>query len=52
MQSPDSICPEDPLFPSSVSVTEQEIDISSLTDAQKKFYLDLFKEIVLLYQAK
>lgn len=40
------------LFPKSISVTDQEIDISSLTEEQKKFYVDLFKEVVLLYQAK
>lgn len=39
-------------LPKKVNVTEQEIDISSLSDVQKGFYVDLFKEIVRLYQSK
>lgn len=39
-------------LPKKVIVTEQEIDISSLSNIQKEFYIDLFKEIVRLYQAK
>lgn len=46
MQSPDY---SRILFPSSVLVTEQEINISSLSDTQKQFYIDLFKEIIDLY---
>lgn len=39
-------------LPKTINVTEQDIDISSLTDSQKEFYVDLFKEIVRLYQSK
>lgn len=39
-------------FPSILNVTEQEIDTSALTDEQKKFYVNIFREIVELYQAK
>lgn len=39
-------------LPKKVIVTEQEIDISSLSDAQKEFYVDLFKEVTRLYQSK
>jgi pantothenate kinase len=33
-------------------VTEQEIDISTLTDAQKQFYLNLFDEMAGIYRFK
>lgn len=39
-------------FPSVLNVTEQEIDISALTDEQKQFYIDLFKELVEIYQSR
>lgn len=39
-------------FPPILNVTEQEIDISAITDKQKQFYVDLFKELVELYQSK
>ena len=39
-------------FPKKLTVTEQEIDISLLTDSQKEFYIDLFKEVIQLYQSK
>jgi len=39
-------------FPKTLNVTDQEIDISSLTEAQKQFYIDLFKEVVRLYQSR
>jgi pantothenate kinase len=39
-------------FPLVLNVTDQEIDISSLTEAQKQFYIDLFDEIVSLYESK
>lgn len=45
----------DPLnisLPKKLIVTEQEIDISSLSDVQKEFYIDLFKEVIRLYQSK
>lgn len=35
-----------------INVTEQEIDISSLTDTQKQSYVDLFKDVVRIYQSK
>jgi pantothenate kinase len=37
-------------FPTSVSVTEQSIDISNLTQIQKKFYVELFDTIVRRYE--
>lgn len=40
------------LFPSSVSVTGQEINISSLTNTQKQFYINLFMELLELYLSK
>lgn len=40
------------LLPKALNVTEQEIDISSLTDTQKQSYVDLFKDVVRLYQSK
>ncbi|OHA79464.1 MAG: hypothetical protein A2747_01010 [Candidatus Yonathbacteria bacterium RIFCSPHIGHO2_01_FULL_44_41] len=39
-------------FPKKLNITDQEIDISSLSDAQKEYYVDLFEEVVRLYQAK
>lgn len=39
-------------FPKTLNVTDQEIDISSLTETQRQFYIDLFKEVVRLYQSK
>lgn len=38
------------IFPPALNVTEQEIDISMLTAEQKQFYIDLFKELVDIYQ--
>lgn len=49
MQTPDF---SKVLFPSSVSVTEQEINISSLSDTQKQFYINLFIELLNLYLSK
>ncbi len=40
------------IFPSKLTVTEQEIDISTLNQKQQKFYLDLFTEIVDIYTKK
>lgn len=40
------------VFPLSLNVTEQEIDISLLTPEQKQTYTDLLKEIVDWYQMK
>ncbi|HEX4350786.1 MAG TPA: hypothetical protein VH251_10370, partial [Verrucomicrobiae bacterium] len=45
MQNPDLI------FPTSLTVTEQTIDISGFTQRQKAFYLNLFWETVSIYQA-
>jgi putative kinase len=39
-------------FPKALSVTEQEIDISALTDTQKHFYLDFFDEMVGIYRSR
>jgi pantothenate kinase len=39
-------------FPQTLSVTEQEIKISGLTDAQKQFYLDFFDEMVRIYKSR
>lgn len=39
-------------FPNKLNVTDQEIDISSLSNAQKEFYVNLFKEIVRVYQSR
>ncbi len=39
-------------FPTTVVVTEQEIDISQLSDAQKKYYCDLLEEIASIYESK
>lgn len=38
-------------FPTSLQVTEQTIDISGFTPAQKTFYLNLFRETVNTYKA-
>jgi pantothenate kinase len=38
-------------IPTSLTVTEQTIDISGFTGRQKAFYLDLFQETVRLYHA-
>lgn len=38
-------------FPSSLTVTEQTIDISGFTPRQKTFYLNLFQETVAVYRA-
>ncbi|MFA5997483.1 MAG: hypothetical protein WC791_03245 [Candidatus Paceibacterota bacterium] len=40
------------VFPKTINVTEQEIDISNFTEKQKQFYIDLFKELVERYQSK
>jgi pantothenate kinase len=37
------------IFPASLVVTEQTIDISGFTDKQKKFYLDLFWKTVAVF---
>lgn len=39
-------------LPKTINVTDQEIDISAMTPSQKEFYIDLFKELVRLYQSK
>lgn len=39
-------------IPKTINVTEQQIDISALTDTQKDFYIDLFKEVTRVYQSK
>jgi putative kinase len=39
-------------FPETLSVTEQEINISDLTDARKQFYLDFFDEILHIYKSR
>lgn len=39
-------------FPNKLNVTDQEIDISSISNAQKEFYVNLFKEIVRVYQSR
>lgn len=39
-------------FPKTLSVTEQEVDISAVTHQQKQFYLNLFDEIVGIYRSK
>lgn len=39
------------VFPASLSVTEQTIDISGFTRGQKAFYLDLFRETAGIYDA-
>ncbi len=39
-------------FPNKLNVTDQEIDISFLTESQQEFYLNLFQEIVVMYSAK
>ena len=46
------INPTDVSFPKTLNVTEQEINISHLTETQKQFYVDLFKEIVRFFQSK
>jgi len=38
-------------FPASLQVTEQQIDLSALTGRQRDFYLNLFSEIVDIYEA-
>lgn len=40
------------ILPSKLNVTEQEIDISTLTENQRKFYTDLFNELLALYNTK
>ncbi len=40
------------VFPTVLNVTDQEIDVSSLTGAQKQFYIDLLNELVSLYESK
>ncbi len=37
-------------FPASLLVTEQTIDISGFSETQKAFYLNLFREVLALYQ--
>lgn len=39
-------------FPTSLDITGQHIDISFLSDKQKQFYVDLLREIVLIYKNK
>lgn len=39
-------------FPSSLTVTEQQIDLTAATGSQKAFYLDLFREITGIYASK
>jgi putative kinase len=39
-------------FPETIIVTDQVIDVSTLTDGQKQFYKDLFRELIGLYDAK
>jgi hypothetical protein len=39
-------------FPSQLQVTEQTIDISSFSQLQKAYYLDLFSEMVQIYRGK
>lgn len=38
------------VFPKSVMVTEQEVDLSNLTKDQRLFYSDLLKEVLHLYE--
>ena len=38
------------VFPPTINVTEQDIDISALTSRQKEFYLKLFSDLLDLYQ--
>lgn len=38
-------------FPKSVLVTDQEIDVSSLNEKQKQFYIDFFRELVEYYSS-
>ena len=37
-------------FPDSVQVTEQDIDVSFLNEKQRRFYIDLFAEVISLYE--
>jgi pantothenate kinase len=39
-------------FPASLQVTEQRIDLSALSDRQKAFYLNLFSDVVALYESR
>jgi pantothenate kinase len=39
-------------FPTSLQVTEQPIDLSALSARQRDFYLNLFSEVVDIYEAK
>ena len=39
-------------FPASLAVTEQQIDLSGLSERQKGFYLRLFAEMVDIYEAR
>ncbi|MDP3963504.1 MAG: hypothetical protein Q8Q39_03335 [bacterium] len=39
-------------FPKIIEVTDQKIDISAMTDLQKEFYTDLFREVVSVYESK
>lgn len=39
-------------FPSSLQVTEQAVDLAAVSARQKDFYLNLFAEILDIYQAK
>ncbi|MGA2246753.1 MAG: hypothetical protein ABSH48_17310 [Verrucomicrobiota bacterium] len=41
----------DLIFPATLTVTEQTVDISGFTPGQKKFYLDLFWETAAIYGA-
>ena len=43
---------ENIIFPITLNVTEQEIDISFLTEKQKQFYFVLFQEIIDFYNKK
>lgn len=39
------------IFPDRINVTEQDVDISSLGEEQKKFYITLFSAIISMYTA-
>jgi len=39
-------------FPASLEVTERQIDLSALTQKQRDFYLNLFSEVMDIYQAR
>ncbi len=39
-------------FPKSLNITEQNIDISNLTDVQKDYYINILKEIIDIYTNK